>query len=49
MAIIGSREQMCIHPEVSKKETNFEKVYTIISNTESIIFTLYDGSAGSSV
>ena len=26
MAIIGSREQLCIHPEVSKKETNFEKV-----------------------
>ena len=26
MAIIGSREQLCIHPEVSKKDTNFEKV-----------------------
>ena len=26
VAIIGSREQLCIHPEVSKKETNAEKV-----------------------
>ncbi len=26
MAVIGSREQLCIHPEVSKKETNVEKV-----------------------
>ena len=26
VAIIGSREQLCIHPEVSKKETNSEKV-----------------------
>ena len=29
MAIIGSREQLCIHPEVSKKDTNFEKVRPI--------------------
>ena len=26
MTIIGSREQLCIHPEVSRKETNSEKV-----------------------
>ena len=26
VAIIGSREQLCIHPEVSKKESNSEKV-----------------------
>ena len=26
VAIIGSREQLCIHGEVSKKETNAEKV-----------------------
>ena len=26
MAIIGSREQLCIHAEVSKKESNAEKV-----------------------
>ena len=26
VAIIGSREQLCIHPEVAKKETNSEKV-----------------------
>ena len=33
MAIIGSREQLCIHPEVSKKETNFEKVRETPSHT----------------
>ena len=33
MAIIGSREQLCIHPEVSKKETNFEKVIKSIHVT----------------
>ena len=26
VAIIGSREQLCIHPEVAKRETNAEKV-----------------------
>lgn len=26
VSIIGSREQLCIHGEVSKKETNAEKV-----------------------
>jgi len=29
VAIIGSREQLCIHPEVSKKETNSEKVRSL--------------------
>ena len=38
MAIIGSREQLCIHPEVSKKETNFEKV----KSRRSLCFIIHD-------
>ena len=30
MTIIGSREQLCIHAEVSKKETNSEKVRSLV-------------------
>jgi hypothetical protein len=26
MAVLGSRDQMCIHPEVSKEENNIAKV-----------------------
>ena len=37
VAVIGSREQLCIHPEVSKKETNSEKVLVDCTATISYI------------
>ena len=41
VAIIGSREQLCIHPEVAKKETNSEKV--CFRECNSLLVVVSDG------
>lgn len=35
MCILGSREQMCVNPDVIKKETNAEKVHLCRSKVRS--------------
>jgi regulator of telomere elongation helicase 1 len=32
VAVLGSRDQLCIHPEVSKEENNITKVFTLKQN-----------------